>query len=260
MPGETANESERVTGDRVSIDYDSTLEFFERRADNAGGDPRITVTSYQDDHPELAERRDLAEWERVRGHLRLDRRPAVIDIGCGVGRWTRHLSGRVSRYFGIDFSPGLADLARVAAAEADLGDSALVQVRSAADVGEPGLEDPGPFGLVIVSGVLTYLNDADVERCVQGIARLTASDAVVYVREPVGLIDRLTLRGHWSTELKDRYSAVYRPADHYRRVLHDALVPLGFVSDLDEPLDANLQNRAETSQHFFVLSRTGEEG
>lgn len=137
-----------------------------------------------------------------------------------------------------------------------MGDRGRVQVRSAAEVGAAGLLDPGPFGLVIVSGVLAYLNDGDVRSCIEGIAGVVADDAVVYVREPVAVDDRLTLRDHWSNELDDHYHCIYRPPADYRGVLSEVLVDAGFAVVHDAPLDPSLANRRQTSQHFFVLDRS----
>jgi SAM-dependent methyltransferase len=251
--------SSRVTGRAVPLDYDRTLSFFEQRAakgEGVAGAPSITITSYQDDDPDLAMRRDQAEWERIEALLALDRRPVALDVGCGVGRWARHLHGRVERYLGIDFAPGLVALAQATLDELGAGEDNRVQVLGAAEVAPDALVDPGPFGLVIVGGVLTYLNDEDVGRALDGIAAVVAADAVVYLREPVGVEERLTLREHWSEELGAAYSAVYRVADDYRSALGPRLLDHGFELVHDAPLDPALANRAQTTQHFFVLRRT----
>lgn len=245
----------RVKGSATEIDCASTLAFFERRAARCGGEPDITVTSYQDNDPGLAQRRDEAEWEMAEPLLRLSRLPAVLDVGCGVGRWVHHLAGHMASYTGIDFSPRLIDLARMTVASYRIDAIASLQVRSAADLNKPGLAGPEAFGLIIISGVLAYLNDDEVEQCLSGVTRLVASDAVVYVREPVGVNERLTLKKHWSGELGDYYSVIYRKPGYYRQMVVDHLCPLGFDVVHDEPLDPGLQNRSETTQHFLVIDR-----
>lgn len=236
----------------AAIDYDSTLTFFEGRAARSGGRPAVTVTSYQDHRPELAEERDRAEWERAEPLLGLDRRPRTLDVGCGVGRWARHLAGRVDSYLGIDFSLGLVELARTTIEEIGPTTDFRAEVGSAAQLGQ--LDVDGPFGLVIISGVLIYLNDDDVERCLDAVLTLLDDDSVLYLREPVAVASRLTLRNHWSDELDAEYHAIYRPASFYRdRVSH--LLAAGFEVIHDEPIASHLQGRSETTQHFLVLRR-----
>ena len=111
--------------------------------------------------------------------------------------------------------------------------------------------------LVILSGVLIYLNDDDVERCLDAVRSLVDDDAVVYLREPVAVESRLTLRNHWSDELDAEYHAIYRPASFYRdRAAR--LLGSGFEVIHDEPIASHLQGRAETTQHFLVLRREEE--
>jgi SAM-dependent methyltransferase len=247
----------RIHGDRVDIDYDATRAFFDERASRAARPDDLTTVLYQDSHPEIAAARHQFELAQIAPHLGLELRPRVFDIGCGNGRWARSLSGHVCSYLGIDFSPGLIAHARAGMdGYPDCGRFTF-SVLSAVDLDrnrEP-LRSALPFGLVIVAGVLLYLNDADVDRLMTVLADLTDVDAVVYVREPVALGDRLTLASFASEELNAEYSAVYRPADFYRSLLARELSARGFRFVLDEAVPAPMQNRDETTQHYFVLRR-----
>ena len=74
----------RVFGEKRTINYLSTLEFFEARA-NVAAQNVLTATMYQD--ADLASRRDRAEKETVLPQLNLREGDRVLDIGCGSGRW-----------------------------------------------------------------------------------------------------------------------------------------------------------------------------
>jgi SAM-dependent methyltransferase len=245
----------RVLGERVDIDYRATLDFFEGRAARAACPDALTTVLYQDDHPEVAEARHAFETARVVPHLGLERCPRVLDVGCGNGRWARTLRGSVREYLGIDFSPGLVDQARASLADEADGARYTFQVLSAADVGDGPLAVPPPFDLVVVAGVLVYLNDDDVARVLEGLAQVAAPTATVYVREPVAVADRLTLACFESAELDAEYSAIYRNAAFYRSLLTGVLGRAGFSFLVDEPISSSLANRAETTQHYFVMRR-----
>jgi SAM-dependent methyltransferase len=245
----------RVLGERVDIDYVATLDFFEGRAARATCPDALTTVLYQDDHPEVAEARHAFEIERVLPSLGLERCPRVLDIGCGNGRWARTLHGSVGHYLGVDFSPGLVDQARASLVGVPDGARYTFQVLSATELGTASLDVLPPFELVVVAGVLVYLNDDDVARVLGALPRLVTSDATVYVREPVAVADRLTLTGFESAELAAEYSAIYRNAAFYRSLLASVLGAAGFSFAIDEPISSSLANRAETTQHYFVLRR-----
>jgi SAM-dependent methyltransferase len=250
-------DARRINGDRVEIDYDATLDFFETRAARAARPDALTTVLYQDAHPEVAAARHAFETTHVLPHLGLAARPRVLDVGCGNGRWARTLQGQVRTYLGIDFSPGLVEQARASLAAAGAtGSGFRFQVLSAVDLAPTTLTVAPPFDLVVLAGVLLYLNDDDVDRVVAAVAQVVASEAVVYVREPVAIHDRLTLDRFPSSELAADYTAVYRPAAHYRARLAEELGARGFRFEVDEPISAELTNRAETTQHYFVLRRS----
>ncbi len=51
--------------------------------------------------------------KRISSALRLDQDDVVLEIGCGVGRIGREIAPRCSKWFGVDISPTLIDLAKV---------------------------------------------------------------------------------------------------------------------------------------------------
>ena len=49
-----------------------------------------------------------------------------------------------------------------------------------------------------------YLNDDDMESTFKQIESVAEEKAIVCIREPIGLTDRLTLKEQFSDELKDK--------------------------------------------------------
>ncbi len=242
----------RHHGTARTIDYTATLEFFESRGRGASptAGAALTATMYQD--AELATRRDQWERETVRPLLALRGNERVLDIGCGTGRWAAALHESIGPYLGVDFS---AEMLRLAA-EAGLPGCVFQQL-AAQDVAPETLSHAGPYDLVICSGILIYLNDADVVRLARGIAAVTAPDARLYLREPMALGQRLTLDRFPSAELQQEYSAIYRTEAECIALLDPELRPAGFSLSVSQSLyPPELCNRTETEQHIQLWSRT----
>ncbi len=253
--GPVPERATRVVGEARSLDYDATRAFFDGRARRTASQPALTAVLYQDADPDLARQRDETERDMVLGWLPLHGSPRVLDVGCGIGRWGRHLAPWAGAYQGIDFSDGLVRLARADLSQCYPPDRLAVDVLSATELAPGGLTLPPPFDIVIQAGLLVYLNDDDAEGVLHAIPSVAADTATVYLREPVATGDRLTLDRHWSEELGQEYSASYRPAAWYEERLRRILGAAGFSIARSVPLDPGLANRRETTQHYFLLER-----
>jgi SAM-dependent methyltransferase len=88
----------------------------------------------------------LAPWLRVRAPTR------VLDVGCGVGRWSRLLAGRGAEVLGVDLSPTMISEARRRAAADNLACRFAVADASRLQLGEQ-------FDLVLGVTVLQHILD-----------------------------------------------------------------------------------------------------
>ena len=89
------------------------------------------------------------------------------------------------------------------------------------------------------------------------IARVLAPKGVIYIREPLGVTQRLTLKEHFSNDLATTYSSVYRSLAEFRQLLKavsDAQQLTLQTSDALYPSD--LDNRSETRQFYFLLTKS----
>jgi SAM-dependent methyltransferase len=237
----------RVVGDRRALDYGTTSAFFEARGRVAGDNP-LTATMYQS--ADLATRRDAEEKARILPLLSVAAADRVLDLGCGTGRWAEAIAPGVDAYLGIDFSEALLDVARTRAPKA------VFQSMNVAALDATALALPAPFTVMICSGILIYINDDDIRALFRAISSVAAASCRIYLREPMAVDKRLTLDRHWSDELQDHYSAIYRTRDEYVELFADLA---GFqVRDEGEPFSQELQNRADTRQRYMLLSRSSD--
>src|ERR1700730_12028734 len=72
----------------------------------------------------LTQRLALAPWLRVTAGTR------VLDVGCGVGRWSRLLAARGAQVTGVDLSPTMIAQARQRAAAEGVADRCRFQVQN----------------------------------------------------------------------------------------------------------------------------------
>ncbi len=248
------NAPSRVYGQAVAIDPGAVATFFAGRAQRAGSLEPLTSVLYQDAHPELAVARDRHEKSVVVPRLHLDDARTVLDVGCGIGRWAEPVLAAGAGYCGTDFSAPLLEVAR----ERVTGPRARFVRSAIQDLDRRRLGEPDGFDRVIVAGVLIYLNDADVVRGLGAVAACAAGRCLIYLREPVATGERLTLNQHWSEDLDQSYSAVYRTEAELGSAIEATLGAAGFV--LREAADlypAELNNRADTRQRYYLLERNG---
>ena len=173
----------RIKNEAVELDYENTLDFFERRAADAQAEDYLAVTVFRD--REEAERRHAEECLQVLPLLQFSQDSRVLEIGCGAGRWAgtvlNEIAVAANNYVGIDFSPSLIKMAR----QVNKNPKAEFHVMSADALDMRVLGAGGPYTHAIITALLLYLNDPTVEKLFSQLDDLVDSGGVLYVREPI---------------------------------------------------------------------------
>lgn len=102
---------------------------------------------------DLEQRLALAPWLKVPAASR------VLDIGCGVGRWSRLLAARGADVTGVDISPTMIEEARRRAQSEGVAERCRFHVRDIS-----ALDIPGEFDLVLGVTVLQHILDPSALR------------------------------------------------------------------------------------------------
>ncbi len=245
----------RIKKDITNIDYTRTKSFFQNRASKYREDNPYSVTMYQDNNADLVRMRNEKEMNKLIPRLKLSEDSKVLDIACGIGRWADRMPENIREYFGVDFSDELVSIAN----KRNHRDNISFAQGAASEIEEVLKKSgKGKFNRALLIGILMYLNEADVKAMFEQLERVCEEHAVICVREPIGLGERLTLQNFYSDELKDDYNAIYRTRDEIIGFLQKSLLDNGFEIKEEGFLfdeDQTLNNRKETAQYYFILER-----
>lgn len=245
----------RLKGEKVEINYNETQQFFKKRAQKYNTDNPYSVTMYQDNNPELVKSRNRAETEKLLPLLKLDNTSKVLDVACGIGRWSDAITTYIGEYCGIDFSDELIKIAR----DRNKENHTRKFLVGAANNVENVLKEYGcgKYNRILLMGILIYLNDEEVKETFCQIEHLCEQKSLICIREPIGVTERLTLKGFYSEELNDSYSAIYRTRDEIEQIIDDLLVEKGFKILQEGFLfsEERLNNRKETEQYYYLIGR-----
>ena len=233
----------RLYGDKENIDGDRVKDFFNERA-NKDVDSNLSIVLFQD--KENSEQRHLEEKKLFHKYIDVSGKK-VLELGCGIGRWAEALYDKCEYYLGIDFSENLLDIANKTYADKE---NCKFQLMSVTDIKVDELLVEPPFDVIIISGVLMYLNDDDLRVVVDYMNQLGSEDKKIFIMEPTSCMDsRLTLKDFYSEGLEVDYSAIYRTKDEYLEFFE----PLNYNSVIVDNIFTDLSDHSETNYKFFVF-------
>ena len=247
-------EGYRVKHSIELINYTDTKEFFKNRAGKFKENNPYSVTMYQDNNPNLVIERNKYETEKLLPLLSLSAKSKVLDIACGIGRWSDAIKENITEYCGVDFSEELISIAK----DRNCCQNRDFLVGSASNLEEVlKQENKGKYNRILLMGILMYLNEEDVEETLRQVERVSESESIVCIREPIGITERLTLKNFYSNELEDNYNAIYRTREEFMRFFEKHLIGKGFHIAQEGFMFSEdaLNNRKETAQYYFIFKR-----
>lgn len=245
----------RIYKDKTDIKYNDTREFFAKRASRYREDNPYSVTMYQDNDPELVMRRNERETAFLLPKLHLTNSSRVLDVACGIGRWADAITCDIDKYVGIDFSNELIEIAN---RRNERKNFSFYQ-GSATELENVIFEKEKEAGYdtVLVMGLQIYLNDDDILQFLQQICNVCSEKAVICLREPVAVEERLTLKEFYSEELQENYNAIYRSCGEHVQNYKQIFEKEGFHLAEGDFLykEKGLNNRKETAQYYWIYQR-----
>lgn len=247
-------EQSRIKNKIADINYEQTLQFFNKRVSKYKADNPYSVTMYQDNNPALVSERNKAEVSKLLPFLKISPNSKILDLACGIGRWSDAIHTNVDEYCGIDFSEELIKIAqkRQSNRKRNFYVGAVNNLQAVLTENQKG-----KYNTILLIGILMYINDKDFISTLNQILEVSDEHCIICIREPVGIKERLTLKNFFSNELKDNYNAIYRTRDELMTVFEKTLLinkfqitHEGFMFSEDA-----LNNRKETAQYYYIFER-----
>ena len=245
---------ERVYGEKINIDTENTISFYNQRAKTIKTREReYTTVLLGDKDPDFSVKWDAYEKQFILPKLKLTKEKVILDIGCGIGRWAEAVVGQCKEYYGVDFSSEMIAVAK----ENIKKENCHFYTMSLADA----LSDPKitarKYDLVLMAGVSMYINEDELKESYRLLRKLVNKDSLFYFEESVGKKERLTLNHIWSEDLKDYYGAIYRTREEYKSLIRECMkeaefIEEGYMNFLDK------KEQSETSHWYAVLRYTGD--
>ena len=239
---------ERVYGEKVSIDTENTVSFYDQRAKTIKNRKQeYTTVLLGDQDPDFSVKWDAYEKQFIFPKLKLNQDKVILDIGCGIGRWAEAVADQCKEYYGVDFSSEMIAVAK----ENIKNENCHFYAMSAVDaVSNPKITDR-KYDIVIDVGVSMYINEEELVECYQGLKQLADRDTLFYFEESVGKKERITLNHIWSDNLNAYYGAIYRTREEYKSLIEECMngvefIEEGYLQCLDK------EEHAETS-HWYAL-------
>lgn len=233
----------RCYGENIDIDNVEVKSFWDERAKNAQGLNSVLLGNQKTTSE--GDLRNKQEFELVESVLGRLENISILDIGCGMGRWANNLKDRNCDYMGLDYSDEFTSYNK------KNYPNMKFLTMSAANIDLSKLYKT--YDLVIINGVLMYINDEELNNVFATVSKLTPQN--IYLQESISVIgERLTLNKFYSVELDKNYSAIYRKPEEYERLLDKYLSDYRIIKN-DLLLDEKSGARKETNAQYWILKR-----
>lgn len=204
----------RVVGGSENIDYQNVSDFFDKRSQDDNKKHKYNYVMYLDNAPDVAISRDWQSKQKIKSLLNIKPGMRVLDVGCGIGRWGEMFCPQGVYYVGIDGCSKMIDRAEENLADYKNKKLLVGAVQNLTNVLEEAHENE-PFDLIILVGVLMYINDQDVLKLLSELVNFSGSQTQICLVESMSDEQRLTLKDIYSEELNQYYSAIYRSTSEF---------------------------------------------
>jgi amino acid adenylation domain-containing protein len=187
------------------------------------------------DVPEIARYIEKTERRHVFNVVKVDPSMAILDLGCGFGRWAVEFAKRCRRVVAVDFSTNMVERAHQSSREHGLHNvefhvTPIQEFRT-----------PEKFDIVMLSGVLVGVADDQLSEVLTNAREHLKPGGRIIVREIVEITERQKVRNELPGKPGFVHYSFYRLADEYitafsrigmKPFYHSDMAPMNFSQAL----------------------------
>ena len=235
-------------GKKISLNSNKIKEFWDSRSqklkdERVGFLQSTMLTSNEMEADEKWNKEKSTLLDIIKPYLKknLD----MLELGCGIGRWSRVFSKFVNSVDAFDYSEPFIDIAK----EISKNNNVTNIIYKSSDV--TNIFPTKKYDYIVSVALLHYLNETQYQKAIGLFKKFLNKGGIAIFRESFGYNKRFELHGFYSNILNDEYNAVYRTSDDIIESLGSDFSVLYNQISL-EPTE----KKPETCQKILLLRKT----
>jgi len=175
----------------------------------------------------------------------LSQKGSLLELGCGIGRWSRILSNYVKEVDAVDLNATFVRKARQLS-EQEGKKNIKIYCSSIKD-----FKPEKKYDIIVSIALIHYLPEDQFLRTMDLIIKNLKVEGYAIFRESLANDKRFEIHGYYSEILDNEYHAIYRTVKEYSQSLGTDFELLDDEVTLPATLD-----KPETCQKFLVYKKT----
>lgn len=186
-----------------AIDYHKVKDFWDKTAECSiySDDIQAGMLSVNKLAAYYRKHQEESHFDKI---LNLNKNMIILEVGCGTGRWAFYFADKVKKVTAIDISDKMITIARKKQINAGIKNIEFI-CSSALD-----FDTLEKYNLIYFSGVLQYMEDADIETILTKLPKWIYSDGLCVSRDTLSLKQRIILTGD--------YPVIYRTKEEHENL------------------------------------------
>lgn len=197
-----------------AVDSQGVRAFWEERAKRFVGKDLVNLSNLESDVA-LARVKHREECRVLEDFIAPKKQDLLLDLGAGHGAWAAYFARQVSFVDCVEYSEGMASIARDHFRENGILNTAVHCIPAQDFIFEKS------YDVILISGLMIYLNDEDAACLTRSIRNGLKHGGRVVLRDGTAKEEPYTIVNRYSEELDAYYSAHYRTSEEYIQLFSD---------------------------------------